>query len=113
MRPSHVYLTSPTLMTDRGPPSVSLLIVIGSSLSVAPVSEVFGVSQACVFSSVHSRLTQPSSAAHLPHSIPQIMINKTVIRDYTPDVRLIDPASPLLSLTIYLRCFIATDQPRW
>lgn len=113
MRPSHADLTSPALMTDRGLPSFSLLIVIGSSLSVAPVSEVFGVSQTCVFFSVHSRLTQPSSAAHLPHSIPQIMINKTVIRDYTPDVSFDRSCLSTSLADDLLRCFIATDQPRW
>ena len=54
------------LMDDRD--KASLLIVIGSSLSVAPVSKVVG---------------------HLPHSTPTILINRAPIRDRGLDIVLL------------------------
>jgi NAD-dependent histone deacetylase SIR2 len=54
------------LLADRE--QVDLLVVMGSSLKVAPVSEIMG---------------------HLPHRIPQIVINKTPITHMQFDVQLL------------------------
>ncbi|OBZ74073.1 NAD-dependent protein deacetylase hst1 [Grifola frondosa] len=54
-----------SLLADRQ--VVDLLIVIGTSLKVSPVSETL---------------------AYLPHSVPQILINKTPIKHINPDVDL-------------------------
>lgn len=51
------------LFRDRE--EVDLLVVIGTSLKVAPVSEVL---------------------SHIPHSVPQIFINMTPVTHVTPDV---------------------------
>ncbi|KAL7413577.1 DHS-like NAD/FAD-binding domain-containing protein [Mrakia frigida] len=63
------------LFSDRE--EVDLLIIIGSSLQVAPVSEVL---------------------AHLPHSIPQILINKTPVKHFQPDINLLGDADAIMQL---------------
>ena len=50
---------------------VDLLLVIGTSLKVSPVAEIL---------------------SHLPHSIPQILINKTPVRHINPDIVLLGSA---------------------
>ena len=68
-------------MEDRD--QVDLLIIIGTSLKVAPVSDTICKLQ----KRFEHRTTHPSNAsAHLPHSVPQILINKTPIRHINPDV---------------------------
>lgn len=57
------------LEEDRG--RVDLLLVIGTSLKVSPVAEIL---------------------SHLPHSIPQILINKTPVRHINPDIVLLGSA---------------------
>ncbi|KAI6010913.1 DHS-like NAD/FAD-binding domain-containing protein [Pisolithus orientalis] len=54
---------------------VDLLLVIGTSLKVSPVSEIF---------------------SHLPHSVPQILINRTPIRHINPDVVLLGNADDIV-----------------
>ncbi|KAG2142866.1 DHS-like NAD/FAD-binding domain-containing protein [Suillus bovinus] len=54
---------------------VDLLIVIGTSLKVSPVSEIL---------------------SHLPHSVPQILINKTPIRHINPDIVLLGNADDII-----------------
>ncbi|KAF9564294.1 SIR2-domain-containing protein [Agrocybe pediades] len=58
-----------SLAEDRW--NVDLLLVIGTSLKVSPVAEIL---------------------SHLPHSIPQILINKTPIRHINPDIVLLGNA---------------------
>ncbi|KAI0766676.1 DHS-like NAD/FAD-binding domain-containing protein [Trametes elegans] len=62
-----------SLMEDRH--QVDLLIIIGTSLKVSPVSETI---------------------SHLPHSVPQILINKTPIRHINPDVVLLGNADDIV-----------------
>jgi hypothetical protein len=50
---------------------VDLLMVIGTSLKVSPVAEIL---------------------SHLPHSIPQILINKTPVKHINPDIVLLGNA---------------------
>ncbi|ESK87387.1 histone deacetylase [Moniliophthora roreri MCA 2997] len=52
-----------------------LLLVIGTSLKVAPVADLI---------------------SHLPHSIPQILINKTPIRHINPDIVLLGNADDIV-----------------
>lgn len=54
---------------------VDLLIVIGTSLKVSPVSEIL---------------------SHLPHSVPQILINKTPVRHINPDIVLLGNADDIV-----------------
>ncbi|KAJ8594771.1 DHS-like NAD/FAD-binding domain-containing protein [Rhizopogon salebrosus TDB-379] len=54
---------------------VDLLIVIGTSLKVSPVSEIL---------------------SHLPHSVPQILINKTPVRHIDPDIVLLGNADDIV-----------------
>ncbi|KAG7093502.1 hypothetical protein E1B28_007177 [Marasmius oreades] len=54
---------------------VDLLIVIGTSLKVAPVADIL---------------------SHLPHSVPQILINKTPIRHINPDIVLLGNADDIV-----------------
>ncbi|KAH9479694.1 NAD-dependent protein deacetylase hst1 [Psilocybe cubensis] len=54
---------------------VDLLLVIGTSLKVSPVAEIL---------------------SHLPHSIPQILINKTPIRHINPDIVLLGNADSIV-----------------
>ncbi|KXN87667.1 NAD-dependent protein deacetylase hst1 [Leucoagaricus sp. SymC.cos] len=61
------------LEEDRN--QVDLLIVIGTSLKVSPVAEILN---------------------HLPHSIPQILINKTPIRHINPDIVLLGNADDIV-----------------
>ncbi|KAG9017944.1 NAD-dependent histone deacetylase sir2 [Tulasnella sp. 427] len=61
------------LLEDRG--KADLLIVIGTSLKVAPVSELL---------------------THLPHSVPQILINKTPVPHVNPDVVLLGDADAVV-----------------
>jgi len=58
---------------------VDLLLVIGTSLNVAPVADV---------------------VSHLPHSVPQILINKTPVRHINPDVVLLGNADDI----VYFLC---------
>ncbi|KAF9219745.1 SIR2-domain-containing protein [Gyrodon lividus] len=61
------------LLADRE--KVDLLLVIGTSLKVSPVSETL---------------------SHLPHSVPQILINKTPIRHINPDIVLLGNADDIV-----------------
>lgn len=61
------------LLEDRN--KVDLLLVIGTSLKVSPVSEIL---------------------SHLPHSVPQILINRTPIRHINPDVVLLGNADDIV-----------------
>ncbi|KIJ65176.1 hypothetical protein HYDPIDRAFT_88766 [Hydnomerulius pinastri MD-312] len=61
------------LIDDRE--KVDLLLVIGTSLKVSPVSEIL---------------------SHLPHSVPQILINKTPIRHINPDIVLLGNADDIV-----------------
>ncbi|KAF8629053.1 hypothetical protein AX15_003553 [Amanita polypyramis BW_CC] len=54
---------------------VDLLLVIGTSLKVAPVADIL---------------------THLPHSVPQILINKTPIRHINPDIILLGNADDII-----------------
>ncbi|KAH9893527.1 DHS-like NAD/FAD-binding domain-containing protein [Cubamyces lactineus] len=62
-----------SLMEDRH--QVDLLIIIGTSLKVSPVSETI---------------------SHLPHSVPQVLINKTPIKHINPDVVLLGNADDIV-----------------
>ncbi|KAI0653162.1 DHS-like NAD/FAD-binding domain-containing protein [Cubamyces menziesii] len=62
-----------SLMEDRH--QVDLLIIIGTSLKVSPVSETI---------------------SHLPHSVPQVLINKTPIKHINPDVVLLGDADDIV-----------------
>ncbi|KAF7308536.1 Deacetylase sirtuin-type domain-containing protein [Mycena chlorophos] len=62
-----------SLAADRN--EVDLLLVIGTSLKVAPVADIL---------------------AHLPHSVPQILINKTPIRHINPDIILLGNADDII-----------------
>ncbi|KAF8196807.1 DHS-like NAD/FAD-binding domain-containing protein [Mycena galopus ATCC 62051] len=55
-----------SLATDRS--QVDLLLVVGTSLKVSPVADIL---------------------CHLPHSVPQILINKTPVRHINPDIVLL------------------------
>ncbi|PVU88781.1 hypothetical protein BB560_006339, partial [Smittium megazygosporum] len=67
-----------SLESDRE--KVDLLIVMGSSLKVAPVSEIM---------------------SHLPHTIPQIVINKTPITHLNFDIQLIGNSDDIISYICY------------
>ncbi|KZP30481.1 DHS-like NAD/FAD-binding domain-containing protein [Athelia psychrophila] len=54
---------------------VDLLLVIGTSLNVAPVADV---------------------VSYIPHSVPQILINKTPVRHMQPDVMLLGNADAIV-----------------
>ncbi|THH20653.1 hypothetical protein EW146_g746 [Bondarzewia mesenterica] len=62
-----------SLSEDRE--KVDLLIVIGTSLKVSPVSEIL---------------------TNMPHSVPQILINKTPIKHINPDIVLLGNADPII-----------------
>ncbi|WVQ98238.1 hypothetical protein IAU59_005361 [Kwoniella sp. CBS 9459] len=62
------------LFTDRE--EVDLLVVIGTSLKVAPVSEVL---------------------THIPHSVPQIYINLTPVHHVHPDICLLGDADSIVT----------------
>ncbi|KAJ1935392.1 NAD-dependent histone deacetylase sir2 [Linderina macrospora] len=62
------------LLADRE--QVDLLLVMGSSLKVAPVSDIMG---------------------HLPHTVPQIVINKTPILHFNFDVQLLGNADDIVA----------------
>ncbi|KAF8912449.1 DHS-like NAD/FAD-binding domain-containing protein [Mucidula mucida] len=55
---------------------VDLLLVIGTSLKVSPVADMI---------------------SHIPHSIPQILINKTPIRHINPDIVLLGNADTIIT----------------
>ncbi|KZT09855.1 SIR2-domain-containing protein [Laetiporus sulphureus 93-53] len=61
------------LLEDRQ--EIDLLIIIGTSLKVSPVSDII---------------------AHLPHSVPQILINKTPIKHINPDIVLLGNADDIV-----------------
>ncbi|OMJ26955.1 NAD-dependent histone deacetylase sir2 [Smittium culicis] len=67
-----------SLQDDRT--QVDLLIVMGSSLKVAPVSEIMG---------------------HLPPNIPQIVINKTPITHLNFDIQLIGDSDDIVAYLCY------------
>lgn len=76
MKPDIVFFGEPLnddfdnyLFQDRE--TVDLLLVIGTSLKVAPVSEIL---------------------THIPHSVPQVLINKTPVTHVNPDVVLLGDA---------------------
>ncbi|CAE6418336.1 unnamed protein product [Rhizoctonia solani] len=80
MKPDIVFFGEPLndefdhcLFSDRD--SVDLLLVIGTSLKVAPVSEIL---------------------THIPHSVPQVLINKTPITHVNPDVVLLGDADRVI-----------------
>ncbi|KAI0369131.1 SIR2-domain-containing protein [Pilatotrama ljubarskyi] len=62
-----------SLKEDRH--QVDLLMIIGTSLKVSPVSDTI---------------------SHLPHSVPQILINKTPIKHINPDVVLLGNADDIV-----------------
>ncbi|KAI1793493.1 SIR2-domain-containing protein [Ganoderma leucocontextum] len=62
-----------SLLEDRG--QVDLLVIIGTSLKVSPVSDTI---------------------SHLPHSVPQVLINKTPVRHINPDVVLLGNADDVV-----------------
>ncbi|KAJ3718903.1 DHS-like NAD/FAD-binding domain-containing protein [Lentinula raphanica] len=74
-----------SLEEDRD--NVDLLLVIGTSLKVAPVADIL---------------------SHLPHSIPQILINKTPIRHINPDIILLGNADDIV---IHLCAELGWDLP--
>ncbi|RDX48151.1 SIR2-domain-containing protein [Lentinus brumalis] len=74
-----------SLMEDRD--KVDLVIIIGTSLKVAPVSDTI---------------------SHLPHSVPQILINKTPIRHINPDIVLLGNADEIV---LYLCRRLGWDLP--
>ncbi|ETW79289.1 hypothetical protein HETIRDRAFT_387618 [Heterobasidion irregulare TC 32-1] len=61
------------LHVDRG--EVDLILVIGTSLKVSPVSEIL---------------------TNMPHSVPQILINKTPVKHINPDIILLGNADPII-----------------
>ncbi|KAJ7612505.1 SIR2-domain-containing protein [Mycena polygramma] len=62
-----------SLAADRN--QVDLLLVIGTSLKVSPVADIL---------------------CHLPHSVPQILINKTPVRHINPDIILLGDADTVI-----------------
>ncbi|TFK90131.1 SIR2-domain-containing protein [Polyporus arcularius HHB13444] len=74
-----------SLIEDRD--KVDLVIIIGTSLKVAPVSDTI---------------------SHLPHSVPQILINKTPIRHINPDIVLLGNADEIV---LYLCRRLGWDLP--
>ncbi|KAJ7836947.1 DHS-like NAD/FAD-binding domain-containing protein [Mycena leptocephala] len=62
-----------SLAADRN--EVDLLLVIGTSLKVSPVADIL---------------------YHLPHSVPQILINKTPVRHINPDIILLGNADNII-----------------
>ncbi|KAH9940872.1 SIR2-domain-containing protein [Epithele typhae] len=64
---------SRSLMEDRA--QVDLVIIIGTSLKVSPVSDTI---------------------SHLPHSVPQILINKTPVKHINPDIVLLGNADDVV-----------------
>ncbi|ORX34063.1 DHS-like NAD/FAD-binding domain-containing protein [Kockovaella imperatae] len=73
------------LFLDRD--EVDLLVIIGTSLKVAPVAEVL---------------------THIPHSVPQIFINLTPVNHVKPDICLIGDAD---SIVTYLSHQLGWDLP--
>ncbi|CAL1715219.1 unnamed protein product [Somion occarium] len=65
------------LIEDR--PLVDLLLVIGTSLKVSPVSDIL---------------------THLRHSVPQILINKTPIKHINPDIVLLGNADEVVQYLV-------------
>ncbi|KAJ2760048.1 NAD-dependent histone deacetylase sir2, partial [Coemansia nantahalensis] len=76
------------LLADRE--HVDLLLVMGSSLKVAPVSDIVG---------------------QLPHSVPQIVINKTPILHFNFDVQLLGDADDIVAY-LARRCGWELVHPR-
>ncbi|PWN21567.1 SIR2-domain-containing protein [Microstroma glucosiphilum] len=77
------------LLSDRG--QASLLVIIGTSLKVAPVSSVVG---------------------HLPHSVPVILINKTPVLHVGVDIMLLGDADGIVEwLCRKLGWKLPTPQP--
>ncbi|KAJ3850632.1 SIR2-domain-containing protein [Lentinula lateritia] len=74
-----------SLEADRD--NVDLLLVIGTSLKVAPVADIL---------------------SHLPHSVPQILINKTPIRHINPDIILLGNADDIVT---YICAELGWDLP--
>ncbi|KAJ7765409.1 SIR2-domain-containing protein [Mycena maculata] len=66
---------------------VDLLLVIGTSLKVSPVADIL---------------------CHLPHSVPQILINKTPVRHINPDIVLLGNADDII---IHLCAKLGWDLP--
>lgn len=62
------------LFEDRE--AVDLILVMGTSLKVAPVSELIG---------------------HMPHRVPVVLINRTPIRHMTVDVQLLGDADLIVA----------------
>ncbi|KAF7357640.1 Deacetylase sirtuin-type domain-containing protein [Mycena sanguinolenta] len=63
-----------SLAADRS--QVDLLLVVGTSLKVSPVADIL---------------------CHLPHSVPQILINKTPVRHINPDIILLGNADTIIA----------------
>ncbi|KAJ1726463.1 NAD-dependent histone deacetylase sir2 [Coemansia biformis] len=76
------------LLADRT--EVDLLLVMGSSLKVAPVSDIM---------------------SHLPHNVPQIVINKTPILHFNFDVQLLGNADDIVAY-LARRCGWELKHPR-
>ncbi|KAJ7623240.1 SIR2-domain-containing protein [Roridomyces roridus] len=62
-----------TLAADRG--EVDLLLIIGTSLKVSPVADI---------------------PCYIPHSVPQILINKTPVQHINPDIVLLGNADDII-----------------
>ncbi|EKM82003.1 hypothetical protein AGABI1DRAFT_126352 [Agaricus bisporus var. burnettii JB137-S8] len=78
------------LIEDRN--QVDLLIVIGTSLKVSPVAEII-----CKDSYIMRKYNLiPRDLDHIPHSVPQILINKTPIRHINPDIILLGDADAII-----------------
>jgi len=74
------------LLADRD--KVDLLLVIGTSLNVAPVSEII---------------------CHIPHSVPQILINKAMVKHAQPDIILLGMADEIVAS---LACSLGWEETR-
>lgn len=70
---------------------VDLLLIMGTSLAVAPVADVLGEFN---ISSQNNSLN--NWTAYIPHSIPQVLINKTPVIHANPDVSLLSSLSGLI-----------------
>lgn len=75
------------LFSDRE--EVDLLLIMGTSLKVKPVSEILG---------------------HIPHSIPQILINKTPIEHANPDIVLLGDCDDIVARLCHELGYILPSQ---
>jgi len=64
---------------------VDLVLIIGTSLKVSPVAEAPGLVEAVGCHTPRLNLVS-ALLGYLPHSVPQILINRTPINHINPDV---------------------------